>query len=121
MKIKSLSLLLASLFPVFTYAADIEVARYVVGFPAGNASPIRGVRQEFPQGLPVGIGSGLTFNSKRGDDLVLTTLTDRGPNADALRWASKKPKFRQPTIRASVDGHSYRRRQGRGRECTALA
>ena len=64
-------------------------------FPAGNASRIRGVRQEFPhRRLPVGIGSGLTFNSKQGDDLVLTTLTDRGPNADSpLRWASKKPRF----------------------------
>ena len=61
--------------------------------PAGNASPIRGVRQEFPQGLPVGIGSGLTFNSKRGDDLVLTTLTDRGPNADAPAVGKQEAKI----------------------------
>ncbi len=92
MKIKSLSLLLASLFPVFTYAANIEVARYVVGFPGGERVAYRGRSPEFPAGLPVGIGSGLTFNSKQGDDLVLTTLTDRGPNADAC-GGQAKPKF----------------------------
>ncbi len=94
MKIKSLSLLLASLFPVFTYAADIEVARYVVGFPGGERVAYQGAfAKNFPQGLPVGIGSGLTFNSKQGDDLVLTTLTDRGPNADAPAVGKQEAKI----------------------------
>lgn len=41
----------------------------------------------------MGIGSGLTFNSKRGDDLVLTTLTDRGPNADAPAVGKQEAKI----------------------------
>ncbi|HCU0430078.1 TPA: esterase-like activity of phytase family protein [Serratia marcescens] len=94
MRIKSLSLLLASLFPVFTYAADIEVARYVVGFPGGERVAYQGAfAKHFPQGLPVGIGSGLSFNRKQGDDLVLTTLTDRGPNADAPAVGKQEAKI----------------------------
>ena len=94
MKIKSLSLLLASLFPVLAHAADIEVARYVVGFPGGERVAYQGASaKHFPQGLPVGIGSGLMFNKKQGDDLVLTTLTDRGPNADAPAVGKQEAKI----------------------------
>ena len=92
MKIKSLSLLLASLFPVFTYAADIEVARYVVGFP-GERVAYQGRSPRISAGATGGDRLRLTFNSKRGDDLVLTTLTDRGPNADAPAVGKQEAKI----------------------------
>jgi hypothetical protein len=85
MKIKSVSLLISSLFPLLSYAAaDVEVARYIVSFPGGERVSYQGAfAKNFPQGLPVGIGSGLVFNGREGNDLLLTTVTDRGPNADA--------------------------------------
>jgi len=95
MKIKSVSLLISSLFPLFTYAAtDVEVARYVVSFPGGEHVSYQGAfAQHFPQGLPVGIGSGLVFNGREGNDLLLTTLTDRGPNADAPAVGEQEAKI----------------------------
>ncbi|MFC3394244.1 esterase-like activity of phytase family protein [Brenneria rubrifaciens] len=94
MKIKSLSLLFASLSPVFSLAADVEVARYVVSFPDGERVAYQGkFANNFPQGLPMGIGSGLTFNGKQGDELLFTTLTDRGPNADAPSVGEQEAKI----------------------------
>ncbi|CAI0994446.1 esterase-like activity of phytase family protein [Serratia proteamaculans] len=95
MKIKSVSLLISSLFPLFSYAAtDVEVARYVVSFPGGEHVSYQGAfAQHFPQGLPVGIGSGLVFNGREGNDLLLTTLTDRGPNADAPAVGEQEAKI----------------------------
>ena len=59
MKIKSLSLLLASLFPVLAHAADIEVARYVVGFPGGERVAYQGAfAKHFPQGCRWGSAPG---------------------------------------------------------------
>lgn len=95
MKIKSVSLLISSLFPLFSYAAtDVEVARYVVSFPGGEHVSYQGAfARNFPQGLPVGIGSGLVFNGREGQDLLLTTLTDRGPNADAPAVGEQEAKI----------------------------
>ena len=47
----------------------------------------------FPNGLPVGIGSGLLFTGKQGDALTFATITDRGPNADSPKVGKTKPKF----------------------------
>ncbi|WP_061796189.1 esterase-like activity of phytase family protein [Serratia ficaria] len=94
MKIKLSSLLIAALFPVFSHAADIAVARYVVSFPGGERVSYQGeFAKNFPQGLPVGIGSGLVFNGRQGGDLLLTTLTDRGPNADAPKVGEREAKI----------------------------
>lgn len=95
MKIKSVSLLISALFPLFSYAAtDVEVARYIVSFPGGEHVSYQGAfAKNFPQGLPVGIGSGLVFNGREGKDLLLTTLTDRGPNADAPAVGDQEAKI----------------------------
>ncbi|WP_174634419.1 esterase-like activity of phytase family protein [Yersinia thracica] len=95
MKIKSVSLLISSLFPLLSYAAtDVEVARYIVSFPGGEHVSYQGAfAKNFPQGLPVGIGSGLVFNGREGDDLLLTTVTDRGPNADAPAVGEQEAKI----------------------------
>ncbi|CNH85596.1 Uncharacterized protein conserved in bacteria [Yersinia thracica] len=95
MKIKSVSLLISSLFPLLSYAAtEVEVARYIVSFPGGEHVSYQGAfAKNFPQGLPVGIGSGLVFNGREGDDLLLTTVTDRGPNADAPAVGEQEAKI----------------------------
>lgn len=95
MKIKSVSLLISALFPLFSYAAtDVEVARYIVSFPGSEHVSYQGAfAKNFPQGLPVGIGSGLVFNGREGKDLLLTTLTDRGPNADAPAVGDQEAKI----------------------------
>lgn len=94
MKIKPVSLLITSLFPLISYAADVEVERYVVSFPGGEHVSYQGAfAKNFPQGLPVGIGSGLVFNGREGNDLLLTTVTDRGPNADAPAVGEQEAKI----------------------------
>ncbi|MFD1427478.1 hypothetical protein JOD24_003210 [Kroppenstedtia sanguinis] len=41
----------------------------------------------FPDGLPIGLGSGMTIKSlKKNGDLELYFLTDRGPNADGPKY-----------------------------------
>lgn len=47
----------------------------------------------FPNGLPVGIGSGLLFTGKQGDALTFATVTDRGPNADAPNVGKQEAKI----------------------------
>ncbi|MGL4602080.1 MAG: esterase-like activity of phytase family protein [Plesiomonas sp.] len=84
MKLKPLCLFFASILPLLSHAADIKVERYSVSFPKGDRVSYSGsFAKNFPQGLPVGIGSGLVFSGIENGDLLLTTTTDRGPNADA--------------------------------------
>ncbi|CAK9885872.1 MAG: hypothetical protein XXXJIFNMEKO3_02289 [Candidatus Erwinia impunctatus] len=88
MKKTALSLLLIAASPlVFSSsvsADEVTVSRYQVTFPAGDRVAYQGHYAEaFPQGFPVGIGSGLVFTGRKGDELQFTTITDRGPNADA--------------------------------------
>ena len=84
MKKGLVTLLLSCIIPLSAWGAGESVTRYVVTFPAGDRVPYQGAfSHRFPQGLPVGIGSGLFFMGKHGDNLLFTTVTDRGPNADA--------------------------------------
>ncbi|GKX56510.1 hypothetical protein SOASR030_26220 [Leminorella grimontii] len=111
MKKASLSLLFASLFPLYASAADadIQVSRYTVSFPKNDRVAYRG--SAFPDGLPVGVGSGLLFLHKEGNDLIFATVTDRGPNADAPKAGKRESKiFASPdftpllmNIRVSAD------------------
>lgn len=94
MKIKTLTLLCASLFSLYASAAQPHIERYVVSFPQGDRVAYHGASaSEFPHGLAVGIGSGLHFLRKEGGDLLFTTLTDRGPNADAPKTGKRESKI----------------------------
>jgi len=94
MRRKTLFLLLSALFPLAAGATEIEVARYAVSFPAGERVSYAGAfTSNFPQGLPVGVGSGLVFNGRQGNVLQLTTVTDRGPNADAPTVGKQEAKI----------------------------
>ncbi|MFE8101943.1 esterase-like activity of phytase family protein [Brenneria goodwinii] len=94
MKHNVLPLLLAGLVPLNALADGEKVTRYVVTFPSGERVVYQGkFASNFPNGLPIGIGSGLHFAGKQGDDLLFTTLTDRGPNTDAPLVGNKEAKI----------------------------
>ena len=83
MKIKAISLVIGCALSLSTLAAQPKVERYIVSFPEGTRVSYNGAfASAFPQGLPVGIGSGLLFTGKQGDALTVVSVTERGPNAD---------------------------------------
>ncbi|MCS2170447.1 esterase-like activity of phytase family protein [Scandinavium sp. TWS1a] len=84
MKIKLISLVVGSTLSLSAFAAEPTAEHFVVSFPEGSHVNYRGAfSSAFPNGLPVGIGSGLLFTGKQGDALTFATITDRGPNADS--------------------------------------
>lgn len=94
MKLKPLALLALSLFPLLSQAAEPLVNRYVVTFPQSDRVAYTGTyASQFPDGLPVGVGSGLQFLRKEGNDLIFATVTDRGPNADSPKAGKKDSKI----------------------------
>lgn len=94
MKLKSPALLFTCLFPLLSQAAEPSVDRYVVTFPQGDRVEYKGTyASHFPNGLPVGVGSGLQFLRKEGNDLIFATVTDRGPNADSPKAGKKESKI----------------------------
>ncbi|MFI8417612.1 esterase-like activity of phytase family protein [Serratia sp. NPDC078593] len=94
MRIKSISLLMFTLFPLLASAEEVSVTRYTVGFPGGEHVRYSGAfAKNFPHGLPIGIGSGLVFNGRQGQALQFTTITDRGPNADAPMMGKREAKI----------------------------
>ncbi len=100
MKIKRLALALSCCLPLIAHGAEPEVSRYVVTFPEGSRVPYAGAwSSAFPHGLPVGVGSGLQFVRKEGNDLIFATVTDRGPNADSPKAGKRESKiFASPTF-----------------------
>ncbi len=76
----------------------------------------------FPNGLPVGIGSGLLFTGKQGDALTFATITDRGPNADSPKEGKNETEnFRYARFRAAADDDSCTKRQSGGHRSPSSA
>lgn len=94
MKIKAVSLAAGCAFSLSALAAQPQVEHYNVSFPEGTHVSYNGAfASAFPNGLPVGIGSGLLFTGKQGDALTFVTVTDRGPNADSPNIGTKESKI----------------------------
>ncbi|ACZ76647.1 conserved hypothetical protein [Dickeya parazeae Ech586] len=76
------------------YAADIQTDQYQITFPDNDRVGYHGKWQaRFPNGFPMGVGSGLSFIRREGDKLIFVTVTDRGPNADAPEYQGKEAKI----------------------------
>jgi hypothetical protein len=94
MKIKLLPLVISSALSFSVLAAEPTAERYVVSFPEGSHINYNGAfASAFPNGLPVGVGSGLLFTGKQGDALTFATVTDRGPNADSPSVGKQEAKI----------------------------
>lgn len=94
MKLKLIPLALLTALSLPTLAAEPTAERYVVSFPEGSHINYNGAfASAFPNGLPVGIGSGLLFTGKQGDALTFATVTDRGPNADSPNVGKQEAKI----------------------------
>lgn len=94
MKRKAISLVFGCVLSSSTLAAQSQVERDLVSFPEGTRVSYHGAfASAFPNGLPVGIGSGLLFTGKQGDAFTFTTVTDRGPNADSPDVGKREAKI----------------------------
>lgn len=71
-------------------AAPGVLAKLAIELPADGHLTYQGqAASQFPDGLPIGLGSGLSFVGKTSDGaLQFVALTDRGPNADAPQWTA---------------------------------
>ncbi|ACT06673.1 conserved hypothetical protein [Dickeya chrysanthemi Ech1591] len=85
-------------------AADIQTEQYQITFPDNDRVSYPGKWQtRFPNGFPMGVGSGLSFIGRDGDKLMFVTVTDRGPNADAPQYQGKEAKiFAAPDFVPSI-------------------
>ncbi|MFS2225760.1 esterase-like activity of phytase family protein [Pantoea sp. B65] len=107
--------LLASLlfaFSIPSLADGIKTERYIVTFPQHDRVPYQGAfRAAFPQGFPLGVGSGLSFLKRENGKLIFATLTDRGPNADAPETDGREakifaaPEFTPQLVTLTVSDH----------------
>ncbi|MFP2467214.1 esterase-like activity of phytase family protein [Pseudescherichia vulneris] len=94
MKIKLISLVIGTTLSFSALAAEPTAERFVVSFPEGSHINYSGAfASAFPNGLPVGVGSGLLFTGKQGGALTFATVTDRGPNADAPKVGQNEAKI----------------------------
>ncbi|ACS85881.1 esterase-like activity of phytase family protein [Musicola paradisiaca] len=85
-------------------AADIHAEHYQIAFPNQDRVAYQGAwKTRFPTGFPMGIGSGLTFTGRNGNQLTFVTVTDRGPNADAPAYQGQEGKiFAAPDFTPSI-------------------
>ncbi|MDS0111498.1 esterase-like activity of phytase family protein, partial [Enterobacter hormaechei subsp. steigerwaltii] len=94
MKRKIIPVLIGCALSFSGLAAQPTAERYVVSFPEGAHVKYSGAfASAFPNGLPVGMGSGLLFTGKQGDALTFATVTDRGPNADSPKMGKNDAKI----------------------------
>ena len=94
MKRKIIPLVMGCALSLSTLAAQPQTQHSIVSFPEGTRVSYSGAfASAFPNGLPVGIGSGLLFTGKQGDALTFVTVTDRGPNADSPDMGKKEAKI----------------------------
>lgn len=82
------SLLAISSMATAAPAAPQVLAKLAIELPADGHLTYQGQAvSQFPDGLPIGLGSGLSFVGKTSDGaLQFVALTDRGPNGDAPQW-----------------------------------
>lgn len=106
-----LSALAVALLFQTAQAADIHTEHYQITFPANDHVAYNGAwKANFPAGFPMGVGSGLVFTGRNGDKLTFTTVTDRGPNADAPKYQGHDakifatPDFTPSLMTITVDG-----------------
>lgn len=122
MKRKIIPVLIGCTLSFSALAAQPTAERYVVSFPEGTHVNYAGAfASAFPNGLPVGIGSGLLFTGKQGDALTFATITDRGPNADSPKEGKTKLNFRYARFRAAADDDSCTKRQSGGHRSPSSA
>lgn len=94
MKRKIIPVLIGCTLSFSATAAQPTAERYVVSFPEGTHVNYAGAfASAFPNGLPVGIGSGLLFTGKQGDALTFATITDRGRTRIHRKRGKTKLKF----------------------------
>ncbi|NDY57687.1 esterase-like activity of phytase family protein [Desulfovibrio sulfodismutans] len=78
-------------------AEQPTVEKYEITIPKQFNIPATGTaKAQFPDGFPMGVGSGMSFAERLPDGaLIFWAVGDRGPNADSPKYAAKdgdKPK-----------------------------
>jgi hypothetical protein len=73
-------------------AEQPTVEKYEIIIPQQFNIPATGTaKAQFPDGFPMGVGSGMSFAERLPDGaLVFWAVGDRGPNADAPKFAAKE-------------------------------
>ncbi|SME95465.1 esterase-like activity of phytase family protein [Desulfovibrio gilichinskyi] len=69
----------------FAFAADFQIDQYEIETPLKYNVPYSGqYADRFPEGFPIGIGSGMTYVGLAKDGTrIFYAIGDRGPNADS--------------------------------------
>ncbi|EER9344368.1 TPA: esterase-like activity of phytase family protein [Escherichia coli] len=91
---KIILILISCSFSFYSLAEEITVERYIISFPDGYHVSYKGkFASAFPNGFPVGVGSGFLFTGNTKDALNFLTVTDRGPNANAPNAGGNEAKI----------------------------
>lgn len=102
MKIKTISLVISCALSFSGLAAQPQAEHYIVSFPEGTRVSYSGAfASAFPDGLPVGIGSGLLFTGKQGMRSPSRPSPIAGRMPTHPMWANMSQKFssRQTSLR----------------------